>query len=114
MLQVLNKLLSIDWREVTFARRGFSSPRTEIRERLEHVGTIFLVGYHAALQKNELEALSELEQVELEYRGFAYEGAAMALALCDAIVPASSRLTGFMAGAGKQHIYMLHVGAGWA
>ncbi len=115
MLQVLNKFLSIDWREVTFARRGFSSPRTEIRERLEHVGTIFLVGYHAALQKNELEALSErLEQVELEYRGFAYEGAAMALALRDAIVPASSRLTEFMAGAGKQHIYMLHVGAGWA
>jgi len=115
MLQVLNKLLSIDWREVTFARRGFSSPRTEIRERLEHVGTIFLVGYHAVLQKNELEALSErLEQVELEYRGFAYEGAAMALALRDAMVPASSRLTEFMAGAGKQHIYMLHVGAGWA
>ena len=79
-------MLSIDWREVTFARRGFSSSRTEIRERLEHVGTIFLVGYHAALQENELQALSErLEQVELEYRGFAYEGAAMALALRDAI-----------------------------
>ena len=84
MLQVLNKFLSIDWHEVTFARRGFCSPRTEIRERLEHVGTIFLVGYHTVLQKNELEALSEkLEQVELEYRGFAYEGAAMALALRD-------------------------------
>ena len=115
MLPILNKLLSIDGREVTFARRGFSSAKPEIRDRLEHVGTIFLVGYHAALQENKPEELTEkLERVELEYRGFAYEGAAMALALRDAIVPGSARLTEFMAGAGKQHIYMLHVGAGWA
>src|SRR6185312_12528919 len=104
MLQVLNKLLSIDGREVTFARRGFSSAKPEIRERLEYVGTIFLLGYHAALQVNEPGALSEkLEQVELEYRGFAYEGAAMALALQDAITPRSNRLTDFMAGAGRRH-----------
>ena len=115
MLSILNKLLSIDGHEVTFARRGFSSPKPEVRERLEHVGTIFLVGYHAALQERELEALgSRLEQVASEFRGFAYEGAAMALALRDAMVPGSARLTEFMAGAGKQHIYMLHVGAGWA
>ena len=115
MLQVLSKLFSIDGCEVTFARRGFSSAKPEIRERLEYVGTIFLLGYHAALQVNEPGALSEkLEQVELEYRGFAYEGAAMALALQDAITPRSNRLTDFMAGAGRRHIYMLHVGAGWA
>jgi hypothetical protein len=115
MLPVLRKLLSIDVREVTFARRGFSSIRPETRDRLEHVGTIFLAGYHAALQENELEALGErLELIELEYRGFAYEGAAMALALLDAIIPGSNRLTEFMAGPGKRHIYMLHVGAGWA
>lgn len=115
MLQVLNKLLSIDSREVTFARRGFSSAKAEVRERLEYVGTIFLVGYHAALQEREMEALSgRLEQVDLEFRGFAYEGAAMALTLCDAMPPRSNRLQEFMAGAGKQHIYMLHVGAGWA
>jgi hypothetical protein len=115
MLPVLNKLLSIDGREVTFVRRGFSSVKHEVRERLEHIGTIFLVGYHAALQENEPEALSErLEQVALEYRGFAYEGAAMVLTLRDAIIPGSSRLTEFMEGAGKRHIYMLHVGAGWA
>lgn len=115
MLQVLNKLLSIDGREVTFARRGFSGAKSEVRERLEYVGTIFLVGYHAALQENKPEELTgKLEQVELEYRGFAYEGAAMALTLRDAIVPGSARLAEFMAGAGKQHIYMLYVGAGWA
>jgi hypothetical protein len=115
MLPVLNKFLSINGREVTFARRGFSSVRPEVRDRLEHVGTKFLVGYHAALQENKLEALREkLERVEPEYRGFAYEGAAMALALRDAMVFGSNLLAEFMKGPGKRHIYMLHVGAGWA
>jgi hypothetical protein len=115
MLSILSRLLSIDGREVTFARRGFSSSKPDVQDRLEHVGTIFLVGYHAALQERELEELSgRLEQVPLEFRGFAYEGAAMALALLDTITRGSSRLTEFMAGPGKQHIYMLHVGAGWA
>jgi len=115
MLPILIKLLSINGREVTFARRGFSSSNPEVRNRLEHVGTIFLVGYHAALQERESEALrARLEQVALDVRGFAYEGAAMAIALLDAITRGSSRLAEFMAGPGKQHIYMLHVGAGWA
>jgi hypothetical protein len=115
MLPVLNKFLSIDSREVTFARRGFSIAKPEVQERLEHIGAIFLVGYHAALQENEPEALSErLERVELAYRGFAYEGAAMALTLRDAMVPGSSRVAKFMEGIGQQHIFMLHVGAGWA
>lgn len=115
MLPVLNKVLGINGRKVTFARRGFSFVKPEVRDRLEHVGTIFLVGYHTALQQYKLEALSEkLERVELEYRGFAYEGAAMALALRDALVPGSNFLTEFMEGPGRRHIYMLHVGAGWA
>jgi len=115
MQRVLSKFLSIDSNEVTFARRGFFSAKPEVRDRLEHVGTIFLVGYHAALHENRLEALTaKLERIELEYRGFAYEGAAMALALLDAITPGSRHLTEFMEGAGKNHIYMLHVGAGWA
>ena len=115
MLQVLNKFLSINGREVTFARRGFSAVKPEVRDRLEHVGTIFLVGYHTALRENKLQELTEkLERVELEYRGFAYEGAAMALTFHDAMLPGSSLLREFMEGEGKRHIYMLHVGAGWA
>src|SRR5579859_1309753 len=115
MLPVLNKFLTINGREVTFARRGFSGKKPEARDRLEHVGAIFLVGYHTALQENKLQALSaKLEQVQLEYRGFAYEGAAMALALHDGIVPGANLLARFMEGPGKRHIYMLHVGAGWA
>ena len=105
MLPLLNKFLSIDPREVTFQRRGFSGVKPEIRDRLEHIGTIFLLGYHAALQENEPEALTgRLGQAASEYRGFAYEGAAMGLALLDGMAPGSNRLTTFIAGAGKRHI----------
>ncbi|HEX7286757.1 MAG TPA: DUF1702 family protein [Candidatus Angelobacter sp.] len=115
MLGVLARFLKIDEREAEFSRRGFSSARPEIRERLEHVGRTFLRGYHAALEERELGALREsLEGIENEYRGFAYEGAAMALELGDALSPGRPRLPQFMAGLGRQHIYMLHVGAGWA
>jgi hypothetical protein len=50
------------------------------------------------------------------YRGFAFEGAAMGLALLDLITPWNRRrLSGFLeTPAGDTHWYMLHVGAGWA
>jgi hypothetical protein len=115
MLPIFVKLLRIDSQEVEFQRRGFSCASSAVRNRLEHVGKIFLQGYHMALAAPTALALQErLEQVEIEYRGFAYEGAAMALALSDALTPGSSRLLQFISHAGANHIYMLHVGAGWA
>ena len=52
--------------------------------------------------------------VTSDFRGFAYEGAAMALALLDRITPWNrSRVAGFLAGPGEPHTYMVHVGAGW-
>src|SRR5947209_20277147 len=105
MLPILNRLLSIDGSEVKFARRGFSGARPEVQDRLEHVGTIFLLGYHAALQENEPEALTgRLEEIASEYRGFAYEGAAMGLALCDGMLLGSSPVTACVARAGRRHI----------
>jgi hypothetical protein len=50
-----------------------------------------------------------------EFRGFAYEGAAMAFALLDAFPgPRGRRLTGFLDGPASEHVYMAYVGAGWA
>jgi hypothetical protein len=115
MLPIFAKLLRIDPHEVEVARRGFFCPKAAVRSRLEHVGRIFLEGYHKALASSNASALREqLEQVEDEYRGFAYEGAAMALTFRDALMPGSPRLLQFINDAGKNHIYMLHVGAGWA
>src|SRR5882762_3639745 len=115
MPALVQRLLKIHPQEVTFERRGFACSNAEIRNRLENIGHIFLRGYHAALQEADQNVLAEdLNQVEMDHRGFAYEGAAMALALMDGIALRRNTFSRFTAGAGKQHIFMLHVGAGWA
>lgn len=110
------QLLGISPREATFARRGFREGDAAARRRLEQIGLTFLDGYHAALEQTAPAALAaRLARVELEWRGFAFEGAAMALALLDALWPwRAHRWERFLAGPGQPHTYMVHVGAGWA
>jgi hypothetical protein len=102
--------------EASFETRGFAPTRREIRERLESIGVTFIDGYRIALQHDDsLLVAAELERVELERRGFAFEGAAMALALQDLLLPwRRNRLQAFLDGSGSAHAYMVHVGAGWA
>lgn len=114
-MPILHRLLSIDPVEVEFSRRGFTCHDPEIRERLENVGRFFLQGYDVAMRHKNQDALAaRLEQIALEHRGFAYEGAAMAITLRERITLRGSALERFAAGPGRDHIYMLHVGAGWA
>jgi hypothetical protein len=55
------------------------------------------------------------QDIAVEQQGFAYEGAAMALALLDRLTPwKRDRWRRFRDGPGEPHVYMLHVGAGWA
>lgn len=109
-------IFGISVEEATFDRRGFRSRDEHLRLKLEQVGKTFLDGYHAALEAKTDAALSgRLESVEVEVRGFAYEGAGMALALLDLLQPWSrKRLKLFIEGPGSAHDYMMHVGAGWA
>jgi len=115
MSVLIQRLLSIDSREVEFARRGFICAPPAVQARLENVGRVFLYGYSAALAHKDQDRLAKLlNHVEPEDRGFAYEGAAMALALLDALWLRRNAFLQFADGAGKRHIFMLHVGAGWA
>lgn len=108
-------LLGISTDEVNLARRGFTSADERARERLEHIGRSFLAGYHHGLESATLAELAcRLDSVTAESRGFAYEGAAMALSLLDALLPWRSRWRAFVEGPGDAHSYMVHVGAGWA
>jgi len=86
-----------------------------MRARLEQVGGIFLDGYHGALRHPAPLALAaRLNSADPELQGFAFEGAAMGLALLDALTPwRPNRVTGFLNGAGDAHAYMVHVGVGW-
>lgn len=108
--------LTIARDEVSFERRGFTCRDPRARERLERAGGAVLDGYHAAIgAEDEVELAAAIRRVEAELRGFACEGAAMALTLLDRLSPwRASRWREFLAGAGADHPYMLHVGAGLA
>ncbi|MDM8557976.1 DUF1702 family protein [Candidatus Parabeggiatoa sp. HSG14] len=109
-------LFGISPNETSFSKRGFQAVSSETREQLEKIGETFVFGYHAALLDDNIESLSkQLDTLPNEMRGFGYEGAAMAMTLLDFLSPLNrSRFKRFVQGAGARHIYMVHVGAGWA
>ncbi len=113
---VRKRLFGIPLEGVTVARRGFRTSDAVVRERVERIGCTFLHGYHAALEDDEPEALAfRLNAAERELSGFAFEGAAMGLALLDQLTPwKRNRWQAFLTGPGSNHIYMVHVGVGWA
>lgn len=113
--QLRRRMLGLPARAVRFDERGFAGGRPAIRTRLENIGTTFLAGYHHALECSSVSRLqNQLDSMDCELCGFAYEGAAMALALREKLTPWNSGLVKkFLAGAGDAHTYMIHVGIGW-
>jgi hypothetical protein len=108
-------LLSLSPDEATFEKRGFAVGSATARARLEGVGSTFLAGYHAAVEEGTLTALAaRLGRVNLELRGFAFEGASMGLTLLDHLLPWRKRFRPFLEGPAREHVYMAHVGAGVA
>jgi hypothetical protein len=102
-------------RAVDFDVRGFACCDPAVRQRLERHGLSFAAGFNAAVATPEPRLPGRLEAIAADERGFAFEGAAMALALFDLLLPGRSRrLSGFLSGPAATHIYMAHVGAGWA
>lgn len=103
--------------DATFVRRGFRRTNAYARDRLELAGRTFLLGYHEALDDAgpSEDLVHKLIGVEPEFRGFAFEGAAMGLTLLDQLsLRHRGRLCDFLKGSGASHAYMIHVGAGWA
>lgn len=84
--------------------------------RMERVGETFLQGYHLALADQGIESLAErLSEIDLEFRGYGFEGAAMALDILDQLHPWNRRrIIGLLRGPGNPHVYMVHVGVGWS
>jgi enediyne biosynthesis protein E3 len=105
-----------DHREVTFERRGFSAPDAARQANLERVGSKFLEGFEYAMAGSTLADIeSSLETVEPAFRGFAYEGCAMALAVRDGLRPVRPHwIRDLLASRGAAHIYMAYIGVGWA
>jgi hypothetical protein len=111
------RLFGIPPGETSFERRGFGPASDAARRALEGAGEAFVSGYHTALSDDHALTLGpRLEAtIELARVGFAYEGAAMALCLLDRLTPWQGvRVDRFLRERGAAHIYMVHVGAGWA
>lgn len=114
--QARRRFLGLSPAEASFVKRGFRASEDEARRRLEQIGIVFLSGYHAGLEETDFVPLARrLALVETELQGFAFEGAAMALALLDCFTPwRKDRWRNFTEHFAKPHIYMMHVGLGWA
>src|SRR4051795_7850887 len=80
--------------------RGFHVKSPEAADRLETVGRCFLTGYAIAAEvSHPADADARLVDVPHAYRGFAYEGAAMAFAVRDGLPVGGARhVEEFLAG----------------
>jgi hypothetical protein len=110
------RILTPDVAQTSMDVRGFHVKTADSRERLETVGRSFLTGYALAAEADRpADAETGLERVAAPLRGFAYEGAAMALAVRDGLpLGGGGRVAAFLDGRADRHVYMVYVGVGWA
>jgi hypothetical protein len=110
------RVLTPNTAQTSIAVRGFHAKSPAAVQRLETVGRSFLAGYATAAQAaHPLDAEAELEQLPTTYRGFAYEGAAMAFGVRDGLpIGGRNHVEEFLTGEADRHIYMVYVGVGWA
>lgn len=72
-------------------------------------------GLRATLEDSRFDVLvSRLNEIEPEWRGFAYEGAGVGLVICDYLLPWKKRLPAFVRGPGDPYIIPVYIGAGLA
>lgn len=108
-------LLTPHLREVDPDHRGFYAWE-EGPGIVEPVGRSFLQGFRLAMeQPGARGTMRALQQVPTSWRGFAAEGAAMAVCLRAAIEPwRRGEFHRLVSVSGGRHTYMMHVGLGWA
>jgi Protein of unknown function (DUF1702)/Family of unknown function (DUF5987) len=104
--------------DVLFAKRGFDIRSDATQQLLEMSGRQLIVGFEFAIEAAApQDAVERLEMLEPQFQGFAYEGAAMAFSIRDAVRPGRrGRLTEqfLSSGRGAAHIYMAYIGIGFA
>jgi hypothetical protein len=111
----LRKLLSLSQAEALFERRGFPQSNRPAQLALETVGRIFIGGYNAALTAHDVSTiLQRAGSIPAAERGFAVEGAAMGVAVVDALPFRRPMLPAFIAASKSEFSHLAHVGAGWA
>jgi enediyne biosynthesis protein E3 len=81
----------------------------------QKVVTLVMQGFRATLEDGRFEVLvPRLNEVEAEWRGFAYEGVGLGFAIFDYFLPWRKRLQAFVHGPGAPYIIPIYIGAGLA
>lgn len=117
LLGTLRRLaLTPSFAKVGFAKRGFPVSPSAATEQLEAIPQSVVCGFEWGI---ETRTLGELEQrlrlVDVEVRGFAYEGAAMAYTIRDAMAAGRGhRAKDLLMGSGQPHIFLTYIGIGFA
>jgi hypothetical protein len=117
VLGALRKLaLAPSMDEVTFASRGFVPATSAMARTLQEIPQIVVLGFEFGIEApNQEEAVARLDMVQREVRGFAYEGAAMAFTIRDAMAARpGGRTARFLAGPAESHVLLAYIGVGFA
>ncbi|WP_371483244.1 DUF1702 family protein [Kitasatospora sp. NBC_00315] len=111
-----SRILTPDRSATRLSVRGFHEKSPAARELLETVGGTFLTGYSYVMEERTVaDAEERLERIPEQFRGFGYEGAAMACAMLDGLRFGNGcKVADLLAGRGRHHSYMVYVGVGWA
>lgn len=102
--------------EVSFAERGFPGQPTPATRRLEAIPQSVVCGFEWGIDcRDPVELERRLSFVTPELRGFAYEGAAMACTVLDAMRGGRGhRARDLLMGPGQPHIFLTYIGIGFA
>lgn len=110
--KVRRSLFGIPSEETVFSRPGFAK---DAIQRFQPVAHGLVAGYHATLEDSRFDVLmARMNEVDIELRGFAFEGVGMGLAALDCITPWKNRVNAFAEGPGAPYMYPFYVGVGLA
>lgn len=95
------------------SERGFLECDPHRSNHFRRIGRTFLLAYNCALRCPETHWSALFESEEAQWRGFACEGAAMAIALKDTVLGNKQRWSRYTSGPADSQVYVAYVGAGW-
>lgn len=109
------RLLRLSLNEASFRTRGFAAAAPLKQAALERIGRVFIAGFNAALAADTVDAvLRHLNDASPIERGFAAEGAAMGVAVGDAVLFRPDVLPAYVEATEGDFSYLVHVGVGWS
>jgi hypothetical protein len=108
--------LTPSFTKISFRRRGFPVSPTPGTERLEAIPRSVICGFEWGIEtRTQRELEQRLALVDVELRGFAYEGATMAYTIRDAMAGRRGhRARDLLMGSGQPHIFLTYIGIGFA